>query len=270
MTANSWMPFLRKPVLGLLLTALFLLADGVQACEKLVRRHSDPLVLIRMPSGEYTGPQLEAIKEALRRMGCTARPVSLPWARALRDLQGGELDILPGTHRNVERDAFALFSESESPWSSRNRLFMRRNDTDRLALPNLQALATHRLRLGLQTGVSYGGELKQLITDGQLEVLRAVNRRGLWQMLALGRVDAVVADERASLRELQQLGLDSELQASPISLPEEPSYTAFSRKTTNAAFVRRFDRTLQAMHRDGTLAAIEARFIALMNVPHKH
>lgn len=253
---------LRLLVAPLLL--LLLLPTASRACELRVRRHPDPLMLVRMPDGELSGPQLETVREALRRTGCRMRVVALPWARALSDLASGELDVLPGAHRLPEREGFALFSSSS--WPSRNRLYMRSEGLARDGQPlDLEQFLRSR-RLGLQVGVAYGPQLDALLRREELarNTQRAANRQGLWQMLAMGRVDGVLADEEGGQRELGRLGLQGQLRATDLVVDAEPSHTAFSRRRVDAALVARFDAALQAMQRDGTRAQIEKRFAALL------
>ncbi len=253
-------PFLSALLLGLALLA----ALPAQACELRVRRHPDPLMLVRLPSGELTGPQLETVREALRRVGCRVVVLDLPWARALSDLADGRLDVLPGAHRRPERDTLAWFSASS--WPSRNRLFMRSADLREEAPASLQAFGERRLRLGLQVGVGYGTDIDRWLQrpDHAALVVRAPSRQGLWQMLARGRIDGLLADERTGEIELERLGLRLQVQASAIVLEAEPSHTAFSRMTVSPELVARYDAAMDAMHRDGTQAAILRRFQPLM------
>ncbi len=234
------------------------------ACEKRVRRHPDPMALVRLPDGELTGPRQEIVKEALKRMGCRVRIVELPWARALHDLASGDLDILPGAHKLQEREAYAHFSASD--WPSRNSLYMRSQDLQRQGLADFQDFRTRQLRLGLQVGVSYGAGLDAALQDPALagRVLRVPHRQGLWQMLAKGRVDGVLADELTASNEIRKLGLADQLQASGVFLMAEPSYTAFSRKTIDSDFVARFDAQITQMRKDGSQQAIERRFTRLI------
>lgn len=243
---------------------LLFCAITVQACELRVRRHPDPLVLVRLPDGELSGPQLETVREALRRIGCRMKVVPLPWARALSDLASGELDVLPGAHALPEREAYALFSSS--PWISHNRLYMRSADLQRLGDPVDLERFLLKGRLGLQVGVVYGATVERLLQDERVkqQTVRAASRQGLWQMLAKGRVDGVLADEFGGAVELRRLGLDAELRASTLSLATEPSHTAFSRRTVSAELVARFDAAMQAMLRDGTQAGIYKRINALI------
>ena len=60
-------------------------------------------------AGGYRGLHVDVVREALRRMHCQAQFIDMPWNRALRDLQTGQLDMLPGAADTPERLVYALF-----------------------------------------------------------------------------------------------------------------------------------------------------------------
>lgn len=177
----------------------FLVGYGLElstahACEVSVRRNPDPATQVRLPSGERSGPQLELVREALRGMGCKVQLVDMPWARALIELKAGRLDVLPGAFRLPERESYAWFSASES--LSRNRLFVRTADAQRWRLRELGDLVDAPIRVGVERQVSYGKAFDRLLQGDLSDRIEwATSRRNLWRMLAIQRVDAVLADE---------------------------------------------------------------------------
>lgn len=254
----------------LALAVLLVCMQSTAACLLRVRQNADPEVLLPLPSGEHSGPQVEIVREAARRIGCRVQILHLPWARALIELQAGRLDVLPDAQRTPEREVFARFSAGA--WLSRNGVFMRTSDLRAQGAPaSLEDFAARRLRLGVQVGVLYGASTDRLLADQRLAALlvRAPSRKSLWNMLALGRVDGVIADESGGRRELHMLGLDHQLSLSAIPLEAEASYTAFSRATVTPELLARFDAALEAMRRDGSFVAIERRFKKVRRRPSK-
>lgn len=248
---------IRRHCILLLLAACLCGPATAADCVQTVRRNPDPNASVRV-DGQLTGVRLSLTLEALRRMGCRAVVKDLPWSRALTDLASGELDVLPAAHRTPEREAFALFSTRLTP--ALFRVFVRRGLTQPVPA-DLDTLHRSGLKLGLQSGVTYGAALEAHLADPAFaaQVERVVNRAGLWRMLARGRVDAVLAEDAPAVWEIEQLGLIGDVQASSLLVEGEATSTAFSRSRHDAAFVVRFDAALAEMARDGTEQAITVR-----------
>ncbi len=238
---------------------LMLAMVTASACEKTLRRNPDTISQIRLPSGEITGFRQALITEALARMGCRVKVVEMPWARALVDLESGQLDVLPGAFRTPEREAYALFSSLGE--HSVNRLFVLSSQAQAWPLKDLADLRQQNFKLGVQPRVSYGAAFDQLARDPQFmqRLVTVSSRQSLWRMLALGRVDGVLADEISGPSEFRQLGLGVEIHATAVTVRGDVSFTAFSRKHHDAEFVQRFDAALLAMEQDGTRLAILKR-----------
>jgi polar amino acid transport system substrate-binding protein len=249
---------LRRLAAPLLLTAGLCSSAAAADCVQTVRRNPDPNASGVRIDGQPTGVRLSLTLEALRRMGCRAVVKDLPWSRALTDLAAGELDVLPAAHRTPEREGFALFSTRLTP--ALFRVFVRRG-LEQQQPADLDALHRSGLKLGLQSGVTYGAALEALLADPAFatRVERVVSRAGLWRMLARGRVDAVLAEDAPAVWELEQLGLIGEVQASALVVEGEATSTAFSRRGHDVNFVARFDAALAEMARDGTEQAIIVR-----------
>jgi polar amino acid transport system substrate-binding protein len=253
-------------VLGVLLgAALARSAVAAESCELRVRWAEDPPYFL--PAAHGTGGVVEGllvdeITETLSRMGCRPVWVQLPWARALVELEQGRIDIVSGALRRPDREAYAWFVDRR--FESRNRLYMRATDLPRLgAATTLAGVASAGLRLGVQIGVVYGPEYSELVKAlaFKARLTQSPNRRSLWQMLDLGRVDGVLASEASAHWELEQLGLASRIVPSAVALGAEPTYVMLSRRSVTPEQVERFRQASEAMERDGTLRRITARYL---------
>ena len=174
-------------------------AGAAGACEVRARWNDDPPYAMRLADGRLSGLNVELVELTLARMGCRARWVELPWARALVELEAGRLDLLPGGFRRPEREAFAFFVAQHE--LSRNRLFVRQADRVRVGgATRLGEVPWPGMRLGVQIGVVYGPEYAGLMMQSEFRsrLTQATTRRSLWQMLELGRVDGVLASEASA------------------------------------------------------------------------
>ncbi|MCG8907751.1 transporter substrate-binding domain-containing protein [Pseudomonas sp. DP-17] len=240
--------FSRAPLKRLALLGLVLASVPLAACEKTLRWDDDPPFSMQLPDGSVGGLYVDLNREVLERLGCEVRMVKLPWARALKELELGRLDVLPGAFRKPEREAYAWFSGTVLP-PSRNILFVRRGWPQLGSLQQLSDLPGSDFRLGAQIDVSYGEPYRQLMADPDYaaRVFFNPSRGNLWQMVDKGRIDGIIADEHSGRYELQQLGLAGRIEPTGVVVSAESAEVAFSKRTQDQDFVRRYAQTLKAL-----------------------
>jgi polar amino acid transport system substrate-binding protein len=251
-----------NPPLALLALAA-LLPGSAWACEKSLRWDDDPPFSMRRADGSVGGIDVDLNREALARLGCQARLVKLPWGRALKELELGRLEILPGAFRKPEREAYAYFSGA-LPQPSRNILFMHVDALERWPVNRLLDLQDTPFRLGAQINVSYGPDYQQLMDHEALaaRVALVASRESLWQMIDRGRIDGIIADEHSGVYELRALGLDERIKPSDVVVSTEAAEVAFSKRALTPAFVSAYAATLEALVDDGSYARIVQRYLA--------
>ncbi len=230
-------------------------------CTKTVRSSEDPPYDIRGSDGSFHGATIDLVREALKRMQCQAHFIEMPWARGLRNLRNGSLDILPGALVTKEREAFAYFSIPlhRSP----NVLFVSQAAAEKFSFTDLAELSGTTFRLGAQIDVVYSTQYQALLQQPAFtQRLTLLNsREGAWKMLAAGRLDGLIADEVTGLLELEKLGLSKAIVRSDLVVSAEAATVAFSKKSIDEAFVVRFNQALQEMFADGTYERIEETYL---------
>ncbi|MCP4063136.1 transporter substrate-binding domain-containing protein [Marinobacter sp. UBA2498] len=168
-------------------------------CDITLRWDDDPPYFM-VQEGKVVGIDADLVREAIGRLNCGLSFQKMPWARALRELRDGHVDMLSGAYRTPEREEYAHYSDVVGLVSP-NILFIRRSDESRFELNGLRQLLESGFRLGAQIHVSYSEEYSALIQnpdyDKNIEYLS--RREPLWLMLARDRVDGVVASELTGL-----------------------------------------------------------------------
>lgn len=230
-------------------------------CIKTVRWYDDAPYSFQGPQGEIRGFDADLVRNVLERMQCTARFVEMPWARALLELEGGRLDILPGALRTPQREQFAHFSVPVN--RSPNVLFISQSAAQRFRLNKLADIAATDFRLGAQIDVFYGEDyatqMKNPAFSKRVDTL--TSRRSAWMMMELDRIDGLIADEVSALTELQQLGLSDRVKKTDIIISTEPATIAFSKRTIRSDFVQRFNAGFAEALADGSYKTIRERYI---------
>lgn len=250
--------------LGKLILAIMLAllpALQVHACSKTVRWYDDAPYSFRSPDGRVVGFDAELTSAILKRTGCAAVFVEMPWARALSELEAGRLDILSGSFRTPQREVFAHFSAPAL--QSSNLLYLGAQARSRYRLTRLDELAGTPFRLGVQIGVSYGEKFDAFKADPHFKdnQVPVTLRRNAWRMMELGRLDGMIADEATAALELQQLGLAGQIKPSGVVVSTSTSMVAFSKRTVSPQFVTAFNKALQAVIADGEYRRIRERYL---------
>lgn len=251
---------LRKSALVLAFVLCFA-APSYGDCDITLRWDDDPPYFM-VQENEVVGIDADLVREAMSRLGCRLSFEKLPWARALRELRDGRVDMLSGAYRTPEREEYAHYSQVYGLVSP-NVLFVRRSDEAGFNFNGLGELLESGFRLGAQINVSYSDEYSALVRspDYEQNIQFLSSRESLWRMLARDRIDGVIASQLTGLHEIQDLGLSGTIIQSPLVVSNEPAYFVFSKATVGSAFVADFDLALQTMLDDGTFAAIVNRYV---------
>ena len=257
---RSFVPALWKSAL-VLASVLSFAAPSHGQCHLTLRWDDDPPYFM-VREDEVVGIDADLVREALKRLGCSLSLTKLPWARALRELRDGRVDMLSGAYRTPEREQYAHYSNVVGLVSP-NLLFIRRPDEARFDLNGLRELLESDFRLGAQINVSYSDEYSALVqkSDYEKNIQYVSRRESLWKMLARNRVDGVVASRLTGLYDIQDLGWAGSIAPSSLIVSNKPAFFVSSKASVSSEFVADFDRVLQAMLDDETFAVIVHRYV---------
>lgn len=244
---------------------LFILPLALTAkteCVKTMAWNDDyPYSFKKTPAdNEPQGLNIETTLAVFSGLKCELRFAEMPFARALEELKQGRIDIIGSAYYTEERQAFAIYSSKG--FDSPNVLFLRRDDLASFSLQSLTDIAKKHIKLGAQIGVSYSKEYASLMSEPEFSGLIqfSSDRKALWQMLNLKRVDAVIADLTTGLAEIKQLGLKGTIVPSGLIVSSQPAYFIFSKQSTDLNFVKDFDAGLLRLEEVGILKAIDEKY----------
>lgn len=255
-----WGPVWRKSA-AVLASVFCFSATSYGDCDITLRWDDEPPYFMT-EGDEVVGIDADLVREAMGRLGCSLSLEKLPWARALRELRDGRVDMLSGAYRTPERERYLHYANVVGLVSP-NILFIRRSDEAKFDLNGLRELLESDFRLGAQINVSYSDEYSDLVQDpGYEESIHFISsRESLWKMLARNRVDGVIASQLTGLYETQELELSGTIAPSTLVVSNKPAYFVFSKASVSSEFVADFDFALQSMLDDGTFAATVSRYI---------
>jgi polar amino acid transport system substrate-binding protein len=212
--------------------------------------------------GEATGADIDLIEAIGDEIGCSVVPVELPWARIVKEVEQGTLDLSTSTSWTPEREQWALFSK---PYRETEiAIYVRRGEIPRFALQELADVPEQQLRLGVIVDYYYGEALAEAASDPAFAAWLdgapdyATNIR----KLVSGRIDGFLVEDIAVMEaELERTGMSERVERYPLRIPGEKLRFMFSRKTVEPNTVAKVDATVAKMRADGRLDAITAKYL---------
>jgi len=248
-------------VLGV--AATMLLPAGVRAECTLVLGWEPYAVYTFVKRGSIlTGADIELIRAAAKKVGCTLRYREYGWQRILEQLKSGGIDVATSATLSPERERYAYFSV---PYRrAEMAIYVRRGESGRFDIPSLQSIAGTDFRLGTIGSYEYGAPFSDLIrVPAFAERLRpAADYKAALRRLIDGRVDGFLTDDvGVMVAEARALGIETEVERYPLSLPAQEIRFMFSRVSVDPAIVAAFDESLERMKADGRVQAILDKFL---------
>lgn len=212
--------------------------------------------------GEATGIDIDLIKAIADEIGCSVVPVELPWARILKEVEQGTLDVATSSSWTEERGRWSLFSK---PYRETEiAIYVRRGEVARFDLASLADVPDQELRLGVVVDYYYGEALTDAESDPDFaawvdgapdyptNILKLVN----------GRIDGFLVEDIAVMEaELERMGVSERVERYPLHIPGEKLRFMFSRETIEPELVAQADAVVAEMRGDGRLDAIMAKYL---------
>lgn len=206
--------------------------------------------LIHERDGQLAGSEFVLLSSLAKQANCQLEFIELPWIRALKSLQNGDIDLLYGASKTPEREAFAHFSQ---PYRVEQMLLLTNREdtaqpgpislTDWLATPN--GNGKPRL-LGVILGFYYGDQLDPIVHAPEAKAQRLQVRwdQQLLKLLKAKRIDGYLIE--ASIAPQLTRQNPQALQQHQVSEQNpEPMHLMFSQRVP-VEIVQRFNAAIAA------------------------
>lgn len=223
---------------------------------RLLTEAAPPMSFMR--DGELSGLSVEVVRALLARTGDSARIELLPWTRALHLAQQQADTALFSTVRTAQR-------EERFQWVGpivvgTTRFYSLKSQG--LTIDNMaQAAATGPLALPKQWYT-----FETLSARGFTNLYGVPSSKQMVTMLKHGRVKLIATEDLTLAGELAAVDLKPQDVTAHVPFMRSAYYIAFSPQTSVVRVVR-WQRALQQMHEDGSLAAILRRWLPHAPMP---
>lgn len=213
---------------------------------------------IILDDAEPHGLNVRMLQALATEVGCGLQVVKSPWARALKLMQQGQIDVISQLSYNAERGKDLYFigpHHQERMWLI----------ADPATQPALQQLADLRhwpasWLLAMLNGGYFGEQFRQLQTDVNFKrhLLPILSNQDKLALLTSGRVQAVLEEEFAwHWRVRQQPGPFQPM----LLVHDNPVYFGFSRHSVSPELAARLAIAWQRLYQQGQLQQIRSLYL---------
>ncbi|WDF91748.1 substrate-binding periplasmic protein [Aeromonas hydrophila] len=210
---------------------------------------------------QLQGLDIDLLEAIFNRAGFHANYSEMPWARVLRELEFGTIQLTMSANQTAERDLYARFT---LPYRNEETvLLIRRQDKGRwqevTQLSDL--LSRPDFTIGLLRDFDYGTDFRTFMQSPQMQqrLLVRLKMEPLIKLLLAGRIQGVVMDPMG-LQQLNLAGIPLDQLTTLLDIQQTPVHLMLSRRTTTPQQLQRLDEAIRALLQSPEYGQILARY----------
>lgn len=210
---------------------------------------------------QLQGLDIDLLEAIFNRAGFHANYSEMPWARVLRELEFGTIQLTMSANQTAERDLYARFT---LPYRNEETvLLIRRQDKGRWQeITQLSDLLSRPdFTIGLLRDFDYGTDFRTFMQSPQMQqrLLVKLKMELLIKLLLAGRIQGVVMDPMG-LQQLNLAGLPLDQLTTLLDIQQTPVHLMLSRRTTTPQQLQRLDEAIRALLQSPEYGQILARY----------
>jgi polar amino acid transport system substrate-binding protein len=250
---------IRSLVFGFSLLIIFALNASAYGCALKVRTYEFPPMATQDALGNWTGMDIDYIDALLNKAGCSYTLVDMHWARAIRMIKEGELDLMLNVSKTKQRRTSMHFIGPQ-------RIEEIRFVSKKGLLPVInhwQQFAALQATLIRQRGTYMGERLKRTLNRNPLLNSRVVtlpSSEVKLELIEMGRADGFFAQNVYLAHQLKTNPAFSVVEVQPLVIHQAPVYFAFSKTSMSGADILRIRSAYLQLSQTSQLEEIIQRY----------
>nr|WP_307772741.1 transporter substrate-binding domain-containing protein [Aeromonas hydrophila] len=210
---------------------------------------------------QLQGLDIDLLEAIFNRAGFHANYSEMPWARVLRELEFGTIQLTMSANQTAERDLYARFT---LPYRNEETvLLIRRQDKGRWQeITQLSDLLSRPdFTIGLLRDFDYGTDFRTFMQSPQMQqrLLVRLKMEPLIKLLLAGRIQGVVMDPMG-LQQLNLAGIPLDQLTTLLDIQQTPVHLMLSRRTTTLQQLQRLDEAIRTLLQSPEYGQILARY----------
>lgn len=212
----------------LLAFALFLTSTYTLSCELVVRVEDYAAQSHRDENQQWQGIDIELTKALLNQAGCTYKFVPIPWGRALKMLETGNLDMMLSVSKTTERSKYIHFIGPQRI----EQILVVSKASPKIILNRFEDIKSTPLPIGVQEGAFYGSDFTKYVSslsNPDTYFFKVPNNDTKLSLLIKDRIFGFL-EERLNIEyEIRHQLTPRDVYIHPLVVNEAPVYFAFSK-----------------------------------------
>ncbi|NME02317.1 transporter substrate-binding domain-containing protein [Aeromonas sp. DNRA1] len=210
---------------------------------------------------QLQGLDIDLLEAIFNRAGFHANYSEMPWARVLRELEFGTIQLTMSANQTAERNLYARFT---LPYRNEETvLLIRRQDKGRWQeITQLSDLLSRPdFTIGMLRDFDYGTDFRTFMQSSQMQqrLLVRLKMEPLIKLLLAGRIQGVVMDPMG-LQQLNLAGIPLDQLTTLLDIQQTPVHLMLSRRTTTPQQLQRLDEAIRALLQSPEYGQILARY----------
>ena len=235
--------------------ALYLFSTYALSCELVVRIEDYAAQSHRDENKKWQGIDIKLTKALLNQAGCGYRFVPVPWGRALKMLEVGELDVMLSVSKTTERANFTHFIgpqriEKIKIVSKENPAIVVSSFKDILKIP---------LPHGIQEGAYYGESFNaftKMLTPADRYFFKVANNDTKLSLLIKNRIFGFLEEQLNIEYEIRHELTPKDIFIHPVIVNQAPVYFASSKESVSNEQLKAIERAFNHLTFSGVFDQI--------------
>ena len=206
--------------------------------------------------GKPAGLTFELLHEISKKTGYELKFLEMPWIRAVKEIEHGNLDLTAEAFKTSEREKFAYFS---IPFIKPSYvLWVRKGESENYPFKIIKDLSSTPFQLGMIRGYSFGDDIDSILKkmEDKRTIQYVAKDISNYKKLLYFRIDGFIDHGFNTAYMLKKMGYFDKFEIHPMSFYYDDSFIMFSKNTVSPEKVYAFNNALQSMKDDGTYQQI--------------
>lgn len=206
--------------------------------------------------GKLTGLDIDLITAIAENAGYSLSFAEIPWKRQLEYIKTGDINIVIGASKTIEREVHAYFSY---PYRTESvNLYVRKDEANKFQINSLGDIVNFQFVLGVSRGYFYGDTYEELIQnpDFKLHIEEVTNDTFNYKKLLNHRIDGFLADPISFASTIEKENLLEKIEAHSLTIYSTDIFIMFSKKSVSPQIVDDFNKSISEIKKNGTYEKI--------------